>query len=140
MLEDPNADEDLIPPDERRPQRLLDSRIQADGELSDSDDEGDGGRKNHASHKERDSVNGTGGRRMATVGIMGSGTSAAGPSGATTAQRVLSSGSMKPMEVDTPTTVTPAEPAENGAEATEAPVSKAPTPPPVSADQDVTMA
>ena len=40
-MDDPNEDEDMISPNERRPMRLLDSRRQADGELSDSDDEGD---------------------------------------------------------------------------------------------------
>jgi hypothetical protein len=52
-MDDPNADEDLIPTnaDVRRHRRLLDSRIQNDGELSDSDDEGEGGRRNHVSHK-----------------------------------------------------------------------------------------
>lgn len=72
-LEDPHADEDLIPLDERRPQRLLDSRRQADGELSDSDDEGEGGRRNHASHADRDSAP-TGRRFGAAVGIMSTGT------------------------------------------------------------------
>ena len=51
-LEDPNQDEDFMDPDDRRPMRLLDSRRQADGELSDSDDEGEGGRRDHASHRE----------------------------------------------------------------------------------------
>jgi histone deacetylase 1/2 len=51
-MDDPNEDEDLIPPDVRRPQRLLDSRRQADGELSDSDDEGEDGRRDHQSHRE----------------------------------------------------------------------------------------
>ncbi|KII93636.1 hypothetical protein PLICRDRAFT_694782 [Plicaturopsis crispa FD-325 SS-3] len=52
LMDDPNEDEDLIPPDVRRPQRLLDSRRQADGDLSDSDDEGEGGRRNHARHRD----------------------------------------------------------------------------------------
>ncbi|KAG6881789.1 hypothetical protein C0992_000203, partial [Termitomyces sp. T32_za158] len=39
VLDDPNRDEDFEDMDERRPQRLMDSRRQADGELSDSDDE-----------------------------------------------------------------------------------------------------
>lgn len=51
-MDDANEDDDLIPPDVRRPQRLLDSRRQADGELSDSDDEGEGDRRDHASHRE----------------------------------------------------------------------------------------
>lgn len=60
--------------------RLLDSRRQAEGEFSDSDDEGEGGRRNHASHKERDSV-ATGRRFGAAVGIMSTGTThGVGPS------------------------------------------------------------
>ena len=70
----------MADPNERRPMRLLDARRQADGELSDSDDEGEGGRRNHASHKERDTV-ATG--RRAAVGIMSTGTThGVGPSGA----------------------------------------------------------
>ncbi|KAG1853434.1 hypothetical protein DFJ58DRAFT_841618 [Suillus subalutaceus] len=42
-MDDLNQDEDLIPPDVRRHRRLLDSHIQADRELSDSDDEREGG-------------------------------------------------------------------------------------------------
>lgn len=53
MVDDMNQDEDLIPPDSRRHRRLLDSRVQADDELSDSDDEGEGGRRNYANHKDR---------------------------------------------------------------------------------------
>lgn len=71
-MDDPNEDEDLIPPDERRPQRLLDSRRQNDGELSDSDDEGEDSRRDHASH--RDPEASTSGRRFGTaVGIMSTG-------------------------------------------------------------------
>ncbi|KAJ7597625.1 histone deacetylase complex, catalytic component RPD3 [Mycena floridula] len=116
-MDDPNADEDiLIPPDVRRPQRLLDSRRQADGELSDSDDEGTGGRRNHASRKERDSVgtNGAAGRKfVAGAGIMSSGSTSthAGPSGNTTATRILSTGSVPKMDADTPST-----PSANGTE------------------------
>ena len=58
----------------RRPQRLLDSRRQADGELSDSDDEGEDDRRNHASHRDKDSIAPAGGRRFgAAVGIMSTG-------------------------------------------------------------------
>lgn len=53
VTDDMNQDEDLIPPDTRRHRRLLDSRVQADGELSDSDDEGEGGRRDYANHKDR---------------------------------------------------------------------------------------
>lgn len=72
-MDDPDEGEDTISKDERRPQRLLDSRRQADGELSDSDDEGEGGRRNHARHAERDGV-ATGASRRAAVGIMTTGT------------------------------------------------------------------
>lgn len=95
LMDDPNRDEDEDDPDDRRPRRLLDSRIQPDGELSDSEDEGDG-RRDHASHRGRghssDSDNklkfGMG------VGILASSsanTHGVGPSGHTTAVRVLSS-------------------------------------------------
>lgn len=58
----------------RRPQRLLDSRRQADGELSDSDDEGEDDRRNHTSHRDNDSIGPTGRRFGAAVGIMSTGT------------------------------------------------------------------
>jgi hypothetical protein len=54
LMEDPNADEDLIPLDTRRVTRLLDSVIQPDGTLSDSEDEGEGGRRNHATNRDVD--------------------------------------------------------------------------------------
>ncbi|CAK5279956.1 unnamed protein product [Mycena citricolor] len=112
-LDDPNRDEDLIPADTRRHRRLLDSRRQADGELSDSDDEGDGGRTNHANHRLADSTTRSAGNEAAAgrkFGIMASGPSAsgAGPSGRT---RVLSSGSVPQMDVDS-TASTP--PSQNG--------------------------
>lgn len=101
--------------DNRRPQRLLDSRRQADGELSDSDDEGEGGRRNHMRHRDPDSIGGNdgGGRKFGMgIGIMTSSgstnTHGAGPSGHTTAARVLSTTlaepleSLAPMDVDTP--------------------------------------
>lgn len=73
-MDDPNEDEDLIPVDVRRPQRLLDSRRQADGELSDSDDEGEDDRRDHASHRDKDSIGTSGTRRFgAAVGIMSTG-------------------------------------------------------------------
>lgn len=79
-LED-DPDEDMDDPNERRSTRRLDARRQADGELSDSDDEGEGGRRNHASHKEADSPT-TGRRFGAPVGIMSTGTThGVGPSG-----------------------------------------------------------
>ncbi|TCD70086.1 histone deacetylase [Steccherinum ochraceum] len=91
-MEDPNEDEDLIPTNERRPQRLLDSRRQADGELSDSDDEGEDNRRNHASHKNPDSVAHSTGRRAA-VGIMSTGsTHGIGTSAATAVAGTSNSG------------------------------------------------
>jgi len=76
LMDDLNHDEDTIDPDDRRNQRLLDTRVQADGELSDSDDEGEGGRRNQHSHK------GDGGmvaarKFVTTTGIMNPGASAA---------------------------------------------------------------
>lgn len=115
-LDDPNQDEDFISSDERRPQRLLDSRRQADGELSDSDDEGEGGRRDHTRHRDRDSTSHSSGNESSGsrkfgmgVGIMTSGSTAthgAGPSGHTTAARILSTGSVPSavMEVDSPST------------------------------------
>lgn len=84
--------------------RLLDSRRQGEGELSDSDDEGEGGRRNHAEHRDPDSAsvsrsseNGSasnGSRKFGMgVGIMSSGqagtTHGAGPSGHTTVPPVI---------------------------------------------------
>lgn len=126
IIDDPNKDEDLIPPNERRPMRLLDSRRQGDGELSDSDDEGEGGRRNHASHRDQEespsrSASATrdvdeddgGGRRFGMgVGIMSSGQTAsthgAGPSGHTTVPPIMAKSASVPgspnssaaMEVD----------------------------------------
>lgn len=109
-LDDPNQDEDFIPSDERRPRRLLDSRRQADGELSDSDDEGEGGRRNHARHRDRDSTSrssgneSAGGRKFGMgVGIMSSGQTAthgAGPSGHSTAARLLTTAVSSAMDID----------------------------------------
>ncbi len=81
IIED-DPDEDMVDPNSRRPMRLLDSRRQAEGEFSDSDDEGEGGRRNHASRKDIDSI--TPGRRFGgAVGIMSTGTThGVGPSGA----------------------------------------------------------
>jgi histone deacetylase 1/2 len=83
----------LIPKDERRPRRLLDSRRQADGELSDSDDEGEGGRKDHSNNHDADPEGGILGKIPKTVGInapIGADkTHGAGPSGHMTAVRVL---------------------------------------------------
>ncbi|KAF9459456.1 histone deacetylase Hda1 [Collybia nuda] len=119
ILDDPNRNEDLESPDERRPQRLLDSRRQADGELSDSEDEGEGGRRNHARHHDRDSSSrsngneGNGGRKFGMgIGIMTSGSSTthgAGPSGHSTVARILSTTLVPPSQTETDSSV------ENGA-------------------------
>ena len=96
-IDDPNEDEDLIDPDDRRPMRLLDSRRQPDGELSDSEDEGEGGRRNHARYRERDSNgHGPNGSHKFGIGggILNSGTASmhgAGPGGQRTVVRMLSS-------------------------------------------------
>jgi len=101
-MEDMNQDEDMIDPDERRPQRMLDERIQADGELSDSDDEGEGGRRDHASHRGSPSSNGSlpvGHKFGMGVGIMTAPTASthgAGPSGHTT----LPPPGLAPMDID----------------------------------------
>src|ERR1700761_1586345 len=103
-MEDPNADEDLIPPDSRRHRRLLDSRIQNDGELSDSDDEGEGGRRNHARHRDSDSVESGSARKYGLgTGIMHSSaalTHGAGPSGHVRVFSTPDQGSS--MEIETP--------------------------------------
>ncbi|KAJ6574774.1 histone deacetylase complex, catalytic component RPD3 [Mycena capillaripes] len=117
-LDDPNEDEDLIPPDTRRHRRLLDSRRQADGELSDSDDEGEGGRTNHAQHRDPDSTSRSSGNEAAggrKFGIMASASTAsgAGPSGHSTAARILSSGSAT-MDVDDAADTPPSTNGENG--------------------------
>jgi len=76
LMDDLNQDEDTIDPDDRRNQRLLDSRVQGDGELSDSDDEGEGGRKDQHSHKDDDEL--VPARKfVTTTGIMNPGASAA---------------------------------------------------------------
>lgn len=50
VIEDSEA-EDKINPDERLPQRDLDKRIQHGSEFSDSEDEGEGGRRDNRSFK-----------------------------------------------------------------------------------------
>lgn len=142
-MDDPNADEDLlIPPDVRRPQRLLDSRIQNDDELSDSDDEGEGGRRNHSTNRDRDSVesgNGisTGRKYGIGSGIMHTGsagtTHGAGPSGHVTRMfSTTSSGHGSSMEIETPPPLGDVEvKVENGREVSEQmdiDSSRAPTP------------
>ena len=118
-LDDPNADEDLISPDERRHRRVIDARRQADGELSDSEDEGEGGRRNHARYRDLDTsrrssgTEGTGTRKFGMgVGIMSSGQASsahhgAGPSSNTPVARILSAANagIQPMDLDdTPST------------------------------------
>jgi len=76
LMDDLNQDEDTIDPDDRRNQRMLDTRVQADGELSDSDDEGEGGRRNRHSHK-GDSGMVSARKFVTTTGIMNPGASAA---------------------------------------------------------------
>ncbi|KAG8919610.1 histone deacetylase [Tulasnella sp. 418] len=49
--EDENEDEDMIDPDERRPQQLRDKLVQQDGSLSDTEDEGEGERRNRVDRK-----------------------------------------------------------------------------------------
>jgi len=51
--EDDNMEEDNIDPNERRPQSERDRRIQPEGELSDSEDEGEGGRRNHQDRRRK---------------------------------------------------------------------------------------
>ncbi|GAA5996960.1 uncharacterized protein JCM10292_006114 [Rhodotorula paludigena] len=51
MDEDDDVDEDERDPNVRRHQAELDRRIQRDDELSDSEDEGEGGRRNRQSHR-----------------------------------------------------------------------------------------
>lgn len=103
-MEDANEDEDLIPADERRPMRLLDSRRQADGELSDSDDEGDDDRRDHQSHRDPESVAVAAPKRL-PVGIMSVGsTHGLGPTVAAAVPAVAatsgSSAAQSDMDVD----------------------------------------
>ncbi|PPQ69652.1 hypothetical protein CVT25_014087 [Psilocybe cyanescens] len=58
-MDDPYEDEDLMDPNDRRPVGILDSRRQVDGDYSDSDDEGEGGRRNHASYYDQESSEGS---------------------------------------------------------------------------------
>lgn len=49
--EDDDIHEDERDPDDRKDSTALDKRIQRDDEFSDSEDEGEGGRRDHSSHK-----------------------------------------------------------------------------------------
>lgn len=128
LMNDLNRDEDEEDPNDRRPQRLLDSRIQHDGELSDSEDEGDG-RRDHASHRGRGHSSDSDNKLKfgMSIGILASSSASmhgAGPSGHTTAVRMLSSSNIPAdeeastevpdgdldMDLDTPSSVQ-----ENGA-------------------------
>ena len=91
-MDDPNHDEDTVNPDERRPMRLLDSLVQRDDELSDSEDEGEGGRRNEARHRDPDSVTTSPGRRLAGVGIMGAAPPGAGSAVAAAATSATTGG------------------------------------------------
>jgi histone deacetylase 1/2 len=97
-MDDLNADEDMYSPDDRRPLRILDSRRQADGELSDSDDEGEDGRRNH------DIEAGGGSGRKFGIGIMNAGQRATGTSFTNSASvigsSVQGSNSNDPIDVD----------------------------------------
>jgi histone deacetylase 1/2 len=105
QLED-NEDEDLISQDQRRPSRLLDHLRQKDDEFSDSDDEGEGGRRNHARYRDKDSVESNGNHKFGIGGgILTSGpanTHGAGPSAHTTAVQILSSAAAQDMDIDSP--------------------------------------
>ncbi|KAJ2920354.1 hypothetical protein MD484_g99, partial [Candolleomyces efflorescens] len=124
-LEDPNQDEDMDDPNDRRPMRLLDSRRQDDGELSDSDDEGEGGRRDHASHRDKEfESNGEGAHKFGMgMGILASSAGAthgAGPSGHRTIPRVITTPKLESptMDVDSPSSDSgPAEAQSNPAEA-----------------------
>ncbi len=106
QMDDPNEDEDLITLDERRPRRLLDHLRQNDDEFSDSDDEGEGGRRDHARYRDKDSVESNGNHKFGIGGgILTSGhanTHGAGPSAHTTAVRILSSAHAQDMDMDSP--------------------------------------
>ena len=84
QMDDSNDDEDLISSDERRPRRLLDHLRQNDADFSDSDDEGEGGRRNHSRYRDKDSIESNGNHKFGIGGgILTSGpanTHGAGPS------------------------------------------------------------
>ncbi|KAI5124444.1 hypothetical protein M0805_008328 [Coniferiporia weirii] len=98
IMDDPNQDEDTVDPDKRRPMRLLDSLVQRDDELSDSEDEGEGGRRNHARHRDVDNVTSpSGGRRFGVgVGIMGAAPPGVGSAAAAAAGGASAAGSGGP--------------------------------------------
>lgn len=106
QMDDPNEDEDLIPQDERRPSRLLDHLRQRDDEFSDSDDEGEGDRRNHGRYRDLDSADTNGIHKFGIGGgILTSGpasTHGAGPSAHTTAVQILSSAAAQDMDIDSP--------------------------------------
>lgn len=130
-LDDSNQNEDFEDPNDRRPMRLLDSRRQADGELSDSEDEGEGGRRNHARYRDRETDDTNGGHKFGMGGgILNAGSMAshgAGPSGHTTAVRILNSAAAESaMEVDTSSAESNAGGSVAEAAAPETPITEAP--------------
>lgn len=88
--------------------------MQRDDELSDSEDEGEGGRKNHARHRDSDNAVSPSGRRFGVgVGIMGaappgagtaaggaSTTGSGGPSAHTAVEKLVKKTGDEPIDVD----------------------------------------
>jgi len=54
--QDENEDEDMVDPDDRRPQQARDKQVQHDQDLSDSEDEGTGGRRDRQDRKKKPSI------------------------------------------------------------------------------------
>lgn len=106
-MDDLNQEEDTVDPNTRRPLWDRDAAVQKDGELSDSEDEGEGERRDHASHREPDTVAPVVGRRVAT-GIMAaapSGPHGGGPSAHTTIPPIMApqnddESNSEPMDLD----------------------------------------
>ena len=93
-------DEDMIDPDERRPQATLDARVQDPREFEDSDDEGEGGERNHESNKIK-----AGGIQTVSGG--------AGPSVTTGAAPAVLAAAAAAMDVDASESAAPAKPSED---------------------------
>ena len=93
-------DVDMMDPDERRPQAALDARVQDAREFEDSDDEGDGGDRNHESNKIK-----AGGIQTVSGG--------AGPSVTTGAAPGVLAAATATMDVDGADTAASAKPAED---------------------------
>lgn len=128
-MDDPNEDEDLIDPNERRPMRLLDSRIQRDGELSDSDDEAEGvGRRQRVSHRDPDEAEGvtiTPRRHGVATGIMAAHTVAGGSGSSGGPSAMVQSRPGAPKTSTTPTKVNGG-PAVDAMDVDEPPIPKEP--------------